>query len=127
MATVTAPEHVERQARAEPAAVKPAREAVQKISIEGSTLAVLGVGIALFTMAFGAFTHLSGRIDGLDSKLGGRIDGLDAKIERLATDLRADIKDVNAKIDKLSAETNDKFDRLNEKITQILINQTRGQ
>jgi len=70
---------------------------------------------------------------------------LDAKIERVATDLRTEIKDVHAKIDKLSAETNDrfdrlntkidklsadsndKFDRLNEKITQILINQSRGQ
>jgi len=134
MATATTPEHVGTQARAEPVAANPSRERVQKISIDGNTLAVLGVGIALFTMAFGAFTHLSGRIDSLDTKierglgtLNGRIDTLDAKIERVATDLRTEIKDVHAKIDKLSAETNDRFDRLNEKITQILINQSRGQ
>jgi len=45
-----------------PVLEKTTRVESQKIAIEGSTLAVLGVGIALFTMAFGAFTHLSGRI-----------------------------------------------------------------
>jgi|GEM_PF-5590419 len=57
------------------------RVEAQKITVNGSTLSVLGVGVALFTMAFGAFTHFSGRIDNLS----GRMDGLDTKVERVAT------------------------------------------
>jgi len=94
MATAVTPEHVETQARAGPAAVKPSREEVRKIAIDGNTLSVLAVGVALFALAFGAFTHLSGRIDSV------------------ATELRSDIKDVNAKVDKLSAEMNAKMDKL---------------
>jgi len=137
MATAITHEHVETQARAEPAAVGTQHVEVRKVAIDGNTLSVLAVGIALFALAFGAFTHLSGRIDGLDAKIeklsaeqraeNREINArLDAKIEQMATRTDDRFEKLNEKFDKLSAETNDKFERLNEKLTQIIINQSQG-
>jgi len=117
MAVVTTPEHVEAHTAA--VAEKPMRAEVRKVAIDNNLLSVLAVGVALFALAFGAFTHLSGRMDGvdakvervatelrtdikeLDSKLSGRIDGLDAKIEKLSTEQRAESREINARLDRL--------------------------
>jgi len=110
MATVTPAEHSE----------------TQKIEIGGNTLSVLVIGIALFALAYGAFTHLSRRIDNLGAKIeqqaartDTKIDKLDAKIDTVATELRAEMK-------RYSERTDDKIDRLTEKINELLIAQTRG-
>jgi len=132
MATAITPEQVETHTA--PVAENPQRVEVRKVAIDNSTLSVLAVGVALFALAFGAFTHLSGRIESLDSKLSGeiksldsklsgeiksldaklsgRMDGLDAKIERVATDLRTEIKDVNGKLDKLSVDLDAKIEKV---------------
>jgi len=137
MATATTPEHVE--AHTAPAAERPSQVEVRKVAIDNSTLSVLAVGVALFALAFGAFTHLSGEIKSLDSKLSGeiksldsklsgeiksldsklsgRIDSLDSKIEKVATDLRAENREMNAKIDRVDAKidaVNARLDRLFE-------------
>jgi len=110
MATATSPEHIEAQPA--PVAEKAPRAEVRKIAIDNSTLSVLAVGVALFALAFGAFTHLSGRIDSLDAKFDARIDRLDAKIEKVASELNAKIDRVDAKIDAVNA----RLDRLFEVI-----------
>jgi len=89
---------------------------VRTLQVDGNLLAVLGVGIALFALAFGAFTHLSGRIESvatelrteikdvnakLDAKLSGRMDSLDAKIEKLSVEQRAESREINARLDRL--------------------------
>ncbi|KXU37432.1 hypothetical protein AXK12_01785 [Cephaloticoccus capnophilus] len=92
---------------------------VRKIAIDNSTLSVLAVGVALFALAFGAFTHLSGRIESLDAKFDARIDKLDAKIEQQAARTDARIDRLDAKIEKVSSELNAKIDRVDAKIDAV--------
>jgi len=117
MATVITPEHVETHTA--PVAEKPSQIEVRKVAIDGNTLSVLAVGVGLFALAFGAFTHLSGRIDStatelraeikdvntklekLDAKLSGRMDSLDAKLEKLSAEQRAENREINARLDRL--------------------------
>jgi len=106
MAAVTTPEHVETHSA--PIAENtrhPSRAEPRTLQVDGNLLAVLGVGIALFALAFGAFTHLSGRIDGTATELRTEIKDVNVKVDKLSTDL-------NAKIDKLSAELNGKIEKL---------------
>jgi len=128
MAAVTTPEHVE--AHTAPVAEKPMRVEVRKVAIDNSTLSVLAVGVALFALAFGAFTHLSGRIDGvatelrtgikdvnaklekLDVKLSGRMDGFDAKLEKLDEKL-------SGRMDGLEAKLSGRIDGLEAKIEKL--------
>jgi len=121
MATATTPEHIEAQPA--PVAEKAPRVEVRKIAIDNSTLSVLAVGVALFALAFGAFTQLSGRIDSLDAKIekqaarnDARIEKLDAKIEQQAARTDARIDRLDAKIEKVSSELNAKIDRVDAKI-----------
>jgi len=131
MATAATPEHVETHSA--PIAENTRRAEVRTLQVDGNFLAVLGVGIALFALAFGAFTHLSGRIDGtatelrseikdvnvkvdkLDAKLSGRMDNLDAKIEKVATDLRAENRELNAKMDRVDT----KIDAMNARLDRL--------
>jgi len=117
MATATTPERIETHTA--PVAEKPQRVEVRKVAIDNSTLSVLAVGVALFALAFGAFTHLRERIDNvatdlrseikdvnvkldkLDSKLSGRMDGLDAKLEKLSAEQRAENREINVRLDRL--------------------------
>jgi len=59
----------------------------------------MAVGVGLFALAFGAFTHLSGRIDST------------------ATELRTEVKEVNVKLDKLSVDLNAKVEKLDTKLS----------
>jgi len=95
------PKHLETKARAEPVAVKPSREEVRKIAIGGNTLSVLAVGVTLFALAFGAFTHLSGRIDSVATELRSEIKDVNGKLDKLSADLRAENREINARLDRL--------------------------
>jgi len=97
MATVMTPEQIDTEMTHAPKPREEARSEPRRIVVDGSMLGVLGVGIALFTMAFGAFTHLSGRIDNLS----GRMDSLDAKLEKLSAEQRAESREINARLDRL--------------------------
>jgi len=99
MAVATTPEHVETHTA--PVAERPQQVEVRKVAIDNNLLSVLAVGVALFVLAFGAFTHLRERIDST------------------ATELRSEIKDVNTKIDKQGAELNAKIERVDAKIDAV--------
>jgi len=139
MAAVTTPEHVE--AHTTPVVEKPMRVEVRKVAIDGNTLSVLAVGVALFALAFGAFTHLSGRIgsvatelrtdikdvnaklEKLDVKLSGRMDGFDAKLEKLDAKLSGRMDGLEAKlggrVDGLEAKLSGRVDGLEAKIEKL--------
>jgi len=135
MATAVTPQQAEMHTA--PVAEKSMRAEPRTISIDGSTLSMLAVGVALFALAFGAFTHLSGRIDGVATELRTEIKDVNAKVDKLSVDLNGKFDklsaETNGKFDKLSAETkrysertDDKLDKLTDKLNALLINQSQG-
>jgi len=110
MATAITPEHVETPTA--PVAEKPSQVEVRKVAIDGNTLSVLAVGVGLFALAFGAFTHLRERIDNVATELRTDIKAVDAK-------LSGEIKSLDAKIEQLATRTDDKFEKINARLDRL--------
>jgi len=127
MATSSTVEQAEAHVNLTPPVTEPTVRGVQwKFTIDGNLVMIAG----LLALALAAFSYLNSRIDGVASEL--RLE-----IKQLSADMNAKFVSVDAKfasVDAKFARVDDKFDkldakmdRLSDQLTQIIINQNRGQ
>jgi len=125
---VTSPtvEQVEAHVNTPPVAEPTVRGVQWKFTIDGNLVMIAG----LLALALAAFSYLNSRVDRLDTKIDGVASELRSEIKQLSADMNARFAAIDArfarvddKFDKLDA----KMDRLSDQLTQIIINQNRGQ